>query len=92
MKKSSTGKSVEYDGIIDKLIDDIIPNHFGVEVDEEARARILDVSTKYSKSAHNGVKDWVEDSEKKENMATSKIREASELFLEESYNELKSFN
>ena len=88
--KESDGKAiaVEYDGLIEKLIQDIIPNHFGVQVDEEARQRILDVSTVYSKSK-GGNKDWVEDSERKEVGSTPEIRSASELFLSQSYAKLK---
>ena len=88
------GRAVEYDGLIDELLDDIIPNHFGVTVDEEARQRVLEVSKTYSKAktkTRGGV-DWVEDSEKKEAHSTPEIRSASELFLSKSYSELKKYS
>ena len=91
MRTSSSGKSVEYDGLIDKLIEYVIPNHFGVDMYDDARSRILDVSKIYSKS--KGVeKDWVEDSKEKDARATVKIRKASEFFLSKSYMELHEYN
>ncbi len=88
------GRAVEYDGLIDQLLDNIIPNHFGVTVDEEARQRVLEVSKTYSKAKTKtrGGKDWVEDSEKKEAHSTPEIRSASELFLSKSYSELKKYS
>ena len=85
------GRAVEYDGLIDKLLDDIIPNHFGVPIDDEARQLVLGVSKTYSKAKNRGV-DWVEDSEKKEAQSTPEIRGASELFLSKSYSDLKKYS
>ena len=94
LKKSNHhGKAVEYDGLIDKLLDDIIPNHFGVTVDDKARQRVFEVSKTYSKAKTRSVDvNWVEDSEKKEAHSTSEIRGASELFLSQSYTELKKYS
>ena len=84
---------MEYDGIIDKLLDDIIPNHFGVTVDDKARQRVFEVSKTYSKAKTRSVDvNWVEDSEKKEAHSTPEIRGASELFLSQSYIELKKYS
>jgi hypothetical protein len=85
------GRAVEYDGVVDKLLDDIIPNHFGVAIDYEARQRVLKVSKTYSKAKNHGV-DWVEDSEKKVAHSTPEIRGASELFLSKSYSDLKKYS
>jgi hypothetical protein len=90
-KSNHHGRSVEYDGLIDKLLDDIIPNHFGVLLDGEARQRVLKVSKTYSKAKNRSV-DWVEDSEKKEAHSTPEIRGASELFLSKSYSDLKKYS
>jgi len=87
---SGNGKAVEYDNLVTKLIQDIIPIHFGIKVDENARQRILNVSTVYSKSK-NGDKDWLEDSSTKDARSTLEIRAASEKFLLHSYLELKKF-
>ncbi|KAL7535514.1 hypothetical protein ACHAXR_008034 [Thalassiosira sp. AJA248-18] len=91
--KESNGKgvAVEYDGLVQKLIQTIIPKHFSVDVDEAARQRILDVSTKYSKSKA-GTQDWVEDSETKDSQSTPMIRRASETYLSDSYSKLQEFN
>lgn len=86
--ENSKGIAVEYDNLVDKLIKKIIPVHFGVSIDNEASQRILDVSKIYSKSK-GAAKDWKEDSEAKEIGSTSKIRHASELFLQGSYEELQ---
>lgn len=92
MKKTNgKGVAVEYDSLVDKLIQSVFPDHFGIDVDETARQRILDVSKIYSKSK-NGSKDWVEDSRKKDIRSTPEIRAASETFLSRSYSELKTFN
>ena len=89
-KPNNNGRAVEYDGLIDKLLDDIIPNHFGVTIDNDARQRVLKVSKTYSKSKNQGV-DWVEDSGEKEAKSTPEIRSASQLFLSQSYAELKEY-
>ena len=81
MRKSTTGKSVEYDGIIEKLINDVIPNHFSVEMTKDAEERIRNVSKTYSK-AKTGNNEWVEDSEKKEDRATPAIQDASDWIAE----------
>lgn len=92
LKKSNTGRAVEYDGLIDKLIDDIIPNHFGVPVGMESRQRIMEVSKTYSKARGDNDADWVEDSAKKEEQSTEEIRNASELFLSKPYSELQKYS
>jgi len=90
---SHHGRAVEYDGLVDALLDEIIPNHFGVTVDEEARQRVLEVSKTYSKAkTRTHEVDWVEDSEKKEAQSTPEIRSASGLFLSKSYSELKKYS
>ncbi|KAL3781698.1 hypothetical protein HJC23_009916 [Cyclotella cryptica] len=91
LRKTTTGKAVEYDGLVDKLISDIIPNHFGIEMTSDARQRILDVSKTYSKNKGPRKSEWEEDSEKKEDRATKEIKDASELFMTESYTELQKF-
>mmetsp|Transcript_33824 Transcript_33824/g.60837 ORF Transcript_33824/g.60837 Transcript_33824/m.60837 type:complete len:475 (+) Transcript_33824:135-1559(+) len=85
------GVAVDYDGLVDKLIQSVIPNHFGIDVDEAARQRILDVAKTYSKSKTK-TKDWVEDSRTKNIRSTPEIRDASETFLSDSYSELKKYN
>jgi hypothetical protein len=77
--------------LVDKLIEDVIPNHFGVEMTEEARQNILEVSKTYSKDKGRKKSEWSEDSEKKEKRASKEIRDASELFMTKSYTELQKY-
>ena len=86
---NSKGVAVEYEGIVDKLIESIFPTYFSLHMDETVRQRILAVSQIYSKSKPGKNKDWVEDSEKKDIRSTPEIRAASEKFLAKSYLELK---
>ena len=91
LRKSSTGRAVEYDGLVDKLIADVIPNHFGVEMTEEGKQNILEVSKTYSKNKGAKKSEWSEDSEKKEERASKEIVDASGTFMTKSYDELKTF-
>jgi len=91
LRKTTTGKAVEYDGLVDKLISGIIPNHFGIEMTSDARQRILDVSKIYSKNKGPRKSQWEEDSEQKEDRASKGIRDASTLFMTKSYTELQKF-
>ena len=91
LRESSTGKAVEYDGLVDTLISDIIPNHFGVEMTDEDKQNILEVSKTYSKNKGRKKSKWEEDSEKKEKHASKEIIQASEFFMTKSYEELKTF-
>ena len=92
--RKSNGKavSVEDDGLVDKLIQSVFPNHFGIEVDEVAKQKILDVAKVYSKSKTGTEKEWVEDSRTKMQLASPEIRGAAEAFLSKSYSELKKYN
>lgn len=91
LRKSSTGKAVEYDNLVEKLISDVIPNHFGLEMTEEGKQNILTVSKTYSKNKGQKSSEWKEDSEKKEQRASEEIVDASELFMSKSYAELQTF-
>ena len=91
LRESSTGRAIEYDGLVDTLISDIIPNHFGVEMTDEGKENILEVSKTYSKNKGRKKSEWKEDSEKKEKHASKEIVDASEFFMTKSYEELKTF-
>lgn len=84
------GKSLNYENIVDKLITNIIPNHFNVPVIEESRKRIIEVSAQYSKGKANRGGVWKDDSESKNENASSELREASNTFLYPSYNSLQT--
>lgn len=89
MRQSDKGKAVEYDGLVDKLINGVFPDHFSLVVDDDARKRILNVSGVYSKAKVSTSREWVEDSEKKDKGSTPEIRDASKIFLSDSYSELR---
>jgi len=91
--KESDGKgvAVEYDNLIDKLISKIIPDHFNIPIDDDAKERIQIVGGTYSKSKGGDNKVWVEDSKKKDDHSTPQIRSASDKFLSSSYTELKKY-
>ncbi len=89
IQKSSKGKPVEYSGLVDKLIEYVIPVHFDIRVGDVERRRILEVSSIYSKSKSKS-KEWIEDSEIKEKRATTRIQDASKIFLEKSYLALRT--
>jgi len=84
----SHGIAVEYDNLIEKLIRNVIPNHFGIRVDETARQHILNIAKIYSKS-RTGDRDWAEDGGSKDARSTPEIRVASTKFLSRSYSKLK---
>lgn len=83
------GVAVEYEGLVDNLIESVFPKHFGIGIDDAARERILAVSQVYSKSKPGKTKEWEEDSEKKDFRSTPEIRLASETFLSKSYFDLR---
>jgi len=86
------GVFANYEGLVDRLKDDILPNHFLLgDLGDEEIERIDKVSGKYSKG-RNTNKQWVEDSEKKENRASEEIKNAAELFLGDLYRQMSEFN
>ena len=88
MKLSSQGAAVEYEGLVDKLVGEVFPNHFAIDVDDAARQRILDVAKIYSKSNGHDL-DWEEDSKKKVSSSSREIQLAGETYMTKSYVELK---
>lgn len=85
------GIAVEYEGLVDKLIQDVFPNHFSLKVDETSRQRVLDVAKIYSKSKTKA-KNWVEDSKQKDKRSTPNIRAAADVYLADSYEKLKNYS
>merc|ERR1719491_2694531 len=50
-RSEGMGVGVNYENIVDKLITDVIPNHFKVSMAGDQRERIIEVSNQYSKGA-----------------------------------------
>jgi hypothetical protein len=88
MQLSSQGAAVEYEGLVDKLVGEVFPNHFSIDIDGAARQRILDVAKIYSKSNGRDL-DWEEDSKRKDLSSSREIQHASETYMTKSYVELK---
>jgi len=89
-RSEGMGKAINYENIVDKLITNIIPHHFKVPVVEERRKRIIEISGLYSKGKQHRGGEWKDDSEAKNEMASSEIREASKTFLYPSYDSLQN--
>jgi len=83
------GRPVNYENIVQKLIDHIIPDHFKVLLTNEGKENILEVGSKYSKGRGERQKEWKEDSEQKEKEATPEVRAAASFFLQEWYEQLE---
>lgn len=89
LQSSETGHALNYNDIIDDLTTRVIPHHFKLPVGDVELARIMAISTKYSKG-RGEAKEWEEDSEQKEERATDAIKKACEEFLEYSYEQLEN--
>jgi len=82
---SKTGIMLSYDDISNTLMNSVLPNHFNVPVGDDERKRIVNVCGTYSKARETSKRVWVSDSERKEDMASAEIKEASDKFLAPSY-------
>jgi hypothetical protein len=85
----SNGKVLNYENILDKFMDDILPNHFGVALGSEEIRRMELAGTKYSKSRDEDASIWSGDSSLKHDSATDAIHKASNDYLAFSYIELE---
>ncbi|GMI05464.1 hypothetical protein TrVE_jg4584 [Triparma verrucosa] len=93
------GMFVDYSGLVETLKHEVIPNHFGFELDEDAIARIDEVGGTYSKASRkinkklnpmneSSAKEWVEDSAKKTDSAPDFVFDIVDLMLEEGYKQM----
>ena len=92
LEQSHYGMAVNYDGIIDTLINHVIPDHYGITMEEDAEENILTIGSKYSKGRGKNAKEWKDDTKKKDDAATPEVREASSLFLDRWYTKLEEFS
>jgi hypothetical protein len=86
------GLSVSYDDFIEKFMDHILPDHFGVDLDDDMRDRIMNVSKLYSKGRGDRAGMFRQDSSRKEDLASEEVKAAAQLFLSESFSVLKSYS
>lgn len=83
------GTPVNYVNLPHVLYDLVLPQKFGVELSEEEIANIKKISGVYSKGTGGRQGEYKDDTEEKEHLATKEVREAAQLFLEESYKVLE---
>mmetsp|Transcript_8700 Transcript_8700/g.13134 ORF Transcript_8700/g.13134 Transcript_8700/m.13134 type:complete len:454 (+) Transcript_8700:111-1472(+) len=83
-------RPVNYENLVNKLIDHVIPDHFKVTMTNEGRENILKVGSHYSKGRGSKQREWTEDSEQKEGSATPEIREAAKYFLQDLYEKMEA--
>ena len=88
----SMGISVSYDHFIDNFISHVLPEHFGVQVDDAMNDRIINISKLYSKGRGDKLVEFKTDSKTKEDSASNEVKVASQLFLSESFKGLESFS
>merc|ERR1712127_566182 len=79
-KPNSMGTAVNYENLVDTMVETILPEKFNMKMTNERRDRIIAISGHYSKGRGTKKREWKEDSEKKETMASAEVREASETF------------
>jgi hypothetical protein len=87
-----TGRFVNYANLPDVLWDTILPHHFEVPIEDEAAAveRMKALSQVYSKGFKDRAnKEWVQDSERKQEKATKAMRDAADTFIKPYFDELE---
>ena len=88
-KESGLGMVVDYEGVARTIEEVVMPVHFKVELGLEGRKRIEEIGGVYSKARKVGL-EFEGDTEKKNELATKEIREASRLFLDDLYREMST--
>ena len=87
-QSAGLGRAVNYVNLPQILYEKILPA-WGVSVSDTEIENIQKISGMYSKGRGSMKKEWHEDSEKKEAMASPEIQEASKIFLGESFARLE---
>jgi len=93
---SSKGRAVNYATLPDAIWETILPQHFEIMFSEDAESmvkRMKALSQVYSKGFREKAnKEWVEDSERKQERATSAIRAAAEMLIQPYFEQLELYN
>mmetsp|Transcript_32825 Transcript_32825/g.48590 ORF Transcript_32825/g.48590 Transcript_32825/m.48590 type:complete len:495 (+) Transcript_32825:91-1575(+) len=79
------GRAVNYADLPHVLWEEVFSNHFNMEITDEQLENIKSISGVYSKGTAGRHGTFKDDTEKKERTATQEMRDASERFLDESY-------
>jgi len=84
------GLPVGYEGLVDKLKDDLMENHFNLKLSKKDKERLVEISGSYSKARMPPDKKiWKSDSERKDADASKKVVEAANAFMMEGFEKLK---
>lgn len=90
---SSKGRAVNYATLPEAIWETILPQHFKISFSEDTKSmleRLKGLSQVYSKGFRGRAnKEWVEDSERKQEVATPAIREAAKLFIQPYFEQLQ---
>jgi hypothetical protein len=84
------GMSVNYEDLPHILYETVFPKHFGMSVDQTEIDNIVKICSIYSKGTAGQHQEYQPDSEEKERLASRAIKRASQLFLQESYEQLQT--
>lgn len=82
---------VDYATLPSVLWEQIFPQIWGRPLSQTEISNMEAVSTTYSKGRGNKKKEFKDDSEKKESLASEEVRDAAEKFMKESFDQLKDF-
>jgi hypothetical protein len=85
------GRAVNYVSLPKAMYEEILPA-WGLHVTSQEIQNILDISGHYSKGRGIQKKEWKDDSQKKVEMASPEIQDASKMFLQDSYNLLETLS
>jgi hypothetical protein len=92
LERSKYGKAVNYDGIVNHMIKDTLPNHFKIPMTDANIENVVTIGSKYSKGRGNRAREFKDDNKKKEDAATPEVKEATEMFLNHWFNELEQYS
>eukprot|EP00546_Thalassionema_frauenfeldii_P001166 CAMPEP_0178938638 /NCGR_PEP_ID=MMETSP0786-20121207/26442_1 /TAXON_ID=186022 /ORGANISM="Thalassionema frauenfeldii, Strain CCMP 1798" /LENGTH=476 /DNA_ID=CAMNT_0020617379 /DNA_START=95 /DNA_END=1526 /DNA_ORIENTATION=- len=91
LQSGGMGKAVNYASLPQILWEQVLPNHFQVKVTDEQVENMQSIAGVYSKGTAGRHGTFKDDTEKKDKKATPEMREASERFLQSSYEELLQY-
>eukprot|EP00541_Cyclophora_tenuis_P006483 CAMPEP_0116579654 /NCGR_PEP_ID=MMETSP0397-20121206/22368_1 /TAXON_ID=216820 /ORGANISM="Cyclophora tenuis, Strain ECT3854" /LENGTH=252 /DNA_ID=CAMNT_0004109151 /DNA_START=95 /DNA_END=853 /DNA_ORIENTATION=- len=90
MKRApSLGTAVNYEYLPQVLYEQVLPERWNIPVGTVEKERIQKISGLYSKGTLGRHGTFHDDSKRKERLASKQVRQAAEMFLRSSYNELE---
>jgi glyoxylate carboligase len=92
-QRSGKGRFVNYNQLPGVVWDKVLPQDFGISVEQDAIERMTRVAAVYSKG--RGVKanqEWQEDSTKKQSTASKEVVDAVRVFLADTYDQMEALS